>query len=55
MGLIMNYRKKVKHRKSVNGGGMKKHVEKIIDDKSGCVIIVTSCDPKTKIDVLNGR
>lgn len=52
---MVNYKKRFKHKKSVNGGGMKKHIEKIIDAGSGCVVIVTSCDPKTKIDVLNGR
>lgn len=51
----MNHKKRFKHKKSLYGGGMKQNIEKIIDDKTGCVIIVTSCDPKTKIEILNGR
>lgn len=47
----MNYRKRMKHKKS--RGTIKTFEEKIIT--GNCVVIIKSCDPKTKVEILNGR
>lgn len=35
--------------------GRKEIIDKIIDDKTGCVIIIKSCDPNLKANIFRGR
>lgn len=53
--MIIMSRKQKEYRRFKAKKGRKEVIDKIIDDKTGCIIIIKSCDPNLQARIFGGK